>query len=189
MWHLFLYHESSYVWDLILLHIWDAPGFALKSGSDNAPCWYEYTINYIKPWARISSSTGARISQFEPKQKLFFWLFLHDRLNTRDVLKRWNMELESYTCENCILQRLETWSHLFLRYVQLCTEMLADRWNYSPSLNNPHLVVTKVTAELRMSWSTEIVITMMWCIWKCRNGWIFNEILPTIILNSYRMKM
>jgi hypothetical protein len=33
-----------------------------------------------------------------------------------DVLKRRNMELESYTCENCILQRLETWSHLFLRY-------------------------------------------------------------------------
>jgi hypothetical protein len=60
--------------------------------------------------------------------------------------------------------------------MQLCTEMLADRWNYSPSLNNPHLVVTKITVELRMPWSTEIVITMMWCIWKCRNGWIFNEI-------------
>jgi hypothetical protein len=27
MWHSFLYHESSYVWDLILAHIWFAPGF------------------------------------------------------------------------------------------------------------------------------------------------------------------
>jgi hypothetical protein len=34
MWHWFLYHESSYVWDLILAHIWDAPGFALKSRCD-----------------------------------------------------------------------------------------------------------------------------------------------------------
>jgi hypothetical protein len=34
MWHWFLYHESSYVWDLILAHIWDAPRFALKSECD-----------------------------------------------------------------------------------------------------------------------------------------------------------
>jgi hypothetical protein len=27
MWHSFLYHESSYVWDLILEHMWIAPGF------------------------------------------------------------------------------------------------------------------------------------------------------------------
>jgi hypothetical protein len=32
MWHLFLYHNSSYVWDLILAHIWFTSGFALKSG-------------------------------------------------------------------------------------------------------------------------------------------------------------
>jgi hypothetical protein len=35
MWHSFLYHESSYVWDLILAHILFAPGFALKSGCDS----------------------------------------------------------------------------------------------------------------------------------------------------------
>jgi hypothetical protein len=35
MWHWFLYHESSYVWDLILAHIWYAPGFVLKSGCDS----------------------------------------------------------------------------------------------------------------------------------------------------------
>jgi hypothetical protein len=31
MWHSFLYHESSYVWDLILAHIWFMLEFALKS--------------------------------------------------------------------------------------------------------------------------------------------------------------
>jgi hypothetical protein len=34
MWLWFMYHESSYVWDLILAHIWDVSGFALKFGCD-----------------------------------------------------------------------------------------------------------------------------------------------------------
>jgi hypothetical protein len=54
-------------------------------------------------------------SKCQPKHKVFFWLFLHDKLNTRHKLRRRNMELESYTCENCILQSLETNYHLFLR--------------------------------------------------------------------------
>ena len=33
MWHSFLYHESSYVWDLILAHMWVAAGIGpLNSG-------------------------------------------------------------------------------------------------------------------------------------------------------------
>jgi hypothetical protein len=54
-------------------------------------------------------------SKCQPKQKLFFWLFLHDRLNTKAMLKRRNMELESYTCENCILQKEDIIAHLFIR--------------------------------------------------------------------------
>jgi hypothetical protein len=34
MWHSFLYHESSYVWNLILAHIWFTLRFALKFGCD-----------------------------------------------------------------------------------------------------------------------------------------------------------
>jgi hypothetical protein len=33
------------------------------SKKEDAPCWYEYSINSIKPWARISPSHGVRISQ------------------------------------------------------------------------------------------------------------------------------
>jgi hypothetical protein len=32
------------------------------SKKEDAPCLYEYSINSIKHWARISPSTGARIS-------------------------------------------------------------------------------------------------------------------------------
>jgi hypothetical protein len=54
-------------------------------------------------------------SKCQPKQKLFFWLVLQDRLNTKAMLKRRGMELDSYTCENCILQKEETWSHLLIK--------------------------------------------------------------------------
>jgi hypothetical protein len=41
----------------------------------------------------------------------------------------------------------------------------------------PHLAVKGMRRNLAQPWSMETVITMMWCIWRCRNGWIF-EIPP-----------
>jgi hypothetical protein len=38
----------------------------LASKKEDAPCWYEYSINSIKHWARISPSTRDRISQSTP---------------------------------------------------------------------------------------------------------------------------
>jgi hypothetical protein len=46
---------------------------------------------------------------------VFFWILLMDKIPTRDILRRKNMYLDSYTCDLCILQRLETSAHLFLR--------------------------------------------------------------------------
>jgi hypothetical protein len=40
----------------------------------------------------------------QQKHKLFFWLLLQDRLSTRGLLKRGHMQLDSYTCELCLLQ-------------------------------------------------------------------------------------
>jgi hypothetical protein len=37
MWYWFMYYESSYAWDLILAHIWDAFRFILKSRFDIRP--------------------------------------------------------------------------------------------------------------------------------------------------------
>jgi hypothetical protein len=47
--------------------------------------------------------------------KVFFWLVLKDRINTRDMLRRRGMELDSFVCEMCILQVPETSVHLLLR--------------------------------------------------------------------------
>jgi hypothetical protein len=51
----------------------------------------------------------------QPKHKVFFWLLLKDRLNTRSFLRHRSMPQDSYTCDNCILQLEETALHLFFR--------------------------------------------------------------------------
>jgi hypothetical protein len=42
------------------------------------------------------------MSKCQMKYKVFFWLLLRDRLNTRGLLRRKHMHLDSYTCELCI---------------------------------------------------------------------------------------
>jgi hypothetical protein len=136
-------------------------------------------------------------TKYQPKQKLFFWLLLHDRLNTKHVLKRRKMDLDSYTCENCIWQKEETWNHLFLRcsFAKRCWEIVGITPTCS---SNPHLAVWGIRRKLAQPWSMKTFITMMWCIWRCRNGWIFENTPPTIqwcknifaqemTLKSYRM--
>jgi hypothetical protein len=49
-----------------------------------------------------------------PKRKVFFWLAIKDMLNTRELLKRKNMELQSYNCVLCHLNIEESLHHLFL---------------------------------------------------------------------------
>jgi hypothetical protein len=51
-------------------------------------------------------------SKCQPKHKVF-WLLLKDRLNTRALPKQRSMPLDSYTCDNCILQVKEMVLHLF----------------------------------------------------------------------------
>lgn len=47
------------------------------------------------------------------RHKIFFWLLLHDRVNTRNLLNRKNMFLESYDCVFCNEHSEETLRHLF----------------------------------------------------------------------------
>lgn len=58
-------------------------------------------------------------SKCQPKHKVFFWLLLKDRLNTRALLRQRAILLDSYTYDNCILQAEETTIHLFLDAVLL----------------------------------------------------------------------
>jgi hypothetical protein len=113
-----------------------------------------------------------------PKHSVF-WLLLQDKLNTRDRLRRRHMHLDSYTCENCILQKNETSYNLFLRcsFAKSCRASIGL---IPPQTICPQRAAMRLKRQLNMSGALELVILMSWSIWQCRNGWIFNNIPPTI---------
>ena len=47
------------------------------------------------------------------RHKIFFWLLLHDRVNTRNMLQRRTFHLPSYNCALCQMSTEETSQHLF----------------------------------------------------------------------------
>lgn len=72
-------------------------------------------------------------SQVQNKTKFFFWLFLRDRLNTRNLLRRKNMYFESYSCVLCVEDEEETRQHLFFdcRFSQAWWIYLGIQWDTS----------------------------------------------------------
>jgi hypothetical protein len=75
------------------------------------------------------------------------------------------MEPESYTCENCILQRLETNYHVFLR----CS-FVERSWSsigiITPRVSYPKIAVQRLMRQLRHPCSLEIIMLMVWSIWR-----------------------
>lgn len=64
------------------------------------------------------------------KHKIFYWLLINNRLNTRAVLQRKNFFIENYTCVMCNMQVLETRDHLFFYcpFAQLCWAYICPTW-------------------------------------------------------------
>jgi hypothetical protein len=112
----------------------------------------------------------------QPKHKVFFWLWLKNRLNTRDMMRRKNMTLESYTC---IWQKEETLYHLFLKcnFAKACWNSISLT---PPRITNPVDAAANLKQQLNVPFSMEIVILMTWSIWKCRNAWLFQDKDPTV---------
>jgi hypothetical protein len=54
-------------------------------------------------------------SHYQAKHKVCYWLLLQNRPNTKGLLRRKNMVLDSYTCGLRILQKDEKLRHLFFR--------------------------------------------------------------------------
>jgi hypothetical protein len=143
-------------------------------------------ILYLGDWILLGQQSLCHLvfsllwsSKCQPKHRVFFWLLLQDKLNTRDRLQQRHMALESYVYENCILQRRETVYHLFLR----CS-FARNYWNsigvVAPIISYPQRAVLRLKRQIHNQCAMEIVILMAWCIWKCRNGWIFDNIPPSV---------
>ena len=69
------------------------------------------------------------------KLKVFSWLMLVDRLNTRNILRRkkHNIQGNNYSCAICTQQQEETTFHLFFDCIfsRQCWHRLGIHWNNS----------------------------------------------------------
>jgi hypothetical protein len=113
-------------------------------------------------------------SSCQAKHKFFFWLLLHDRLNTINLLRRKNFLLQSYQCvvRNC--NEEETLVHLFWAcpFAEQC-------WNFVCPQRNKRLSVLEAFENMRtrmkLPFAMEIIILAAWGIWIVRNNKIFKD--------------
>lgn len=111
------------------------------------------------------------------KWKVFAWLLLVDRLNTRNMLRRRHFAVENndYTCMLCPAKTEETLTHLFFHcpFATACWTILGITW---PNTDERFALVH----EGRRAWQRPMFMEMFtvaaWGIWKERNNNYFRGI-------------
>lgn len=117
-------------------------------------------------WLWSSSNLG--------KYKFFFWLLLRDRLNTRNLLRSKNRNIDDFSCVLCNSGSEETLEHMFFscRFSQDCWDSLHIFWDLSL---DPLDMVIEARRMFGHHIFRKLMITACWIIWKMRNSIIFDN--------------
>jgi hypothetical protein len=111
--------------------------------------------------------------------KVFAWLLVSDRLNTKDMLRRrhWTVT-NDYNCVLCPCHITEDWVHLFFEcnFSRRIWTYLQIDWIQA---DNVETMFIRARAAFAKPFFTEIVILACWHIWKVRNGFIFQHERPS----------
>ena len=118
-------------------------------------------------------------SSCQAKHKIFFWLLLHDRLNTRDLLARKNFHLQSYDCATLQCRHVETTTHLFWTcpMARQCWDFVCPQRDTNLTL---HEAFFDMKNKLHLPFFMDIIILASWSIWMIRNNNIFRDERPTV---------
>jgi hypothetical protein len=111
-----------------------------------------------------------------PKLKVFLWLLMMDRLNTRDFILRKHWHLDSGPdCLLCSGAVLETRDHLFFScdFAQHCWEFLSIQWDMHKPFSESFI---SAWAAFGGPCFMEVVACAAWNIWRVRNDIIFKGI-------------
>jgi hypothetical protein len=114
------------------------------------------------------------------KIKIFIWLLFRDRINSKNLLKRKNYNIEGgdYNCVLCNLNVEELSYHLIFQ----CPFSL-ECWSYLGIFWDHHLyffdTLKKAKADFSLSFFMEIFSIAAWEIWKQKNGEIFWGLVPS----------
>ena len=109
------------------------------------------------------------------KIKVFAWMLIMDRLNTKDMVERrhWHMD-DGVFCLLCSLRTRETRNHLFFE-----CNFSVRIWNYlqitwSPG-NDMSDIVLQAKQDFAKPFFTEVVFVACWNIWIIRNAKVFRH--------------
>jgi hypothetical protein len=117
------------------------------------------------------------------KQKVFAWLLMMDRLNTRDMLCRRQCPIPDVNCVVCQQVR-ETRDHLFFDCTlsTSCWSILGIQWDQSLELSER---ITMAANSWRGPFFLEYVIIGAWNIWKQRNRKHFDGVTPNQFFSGF----
>lgn len=118
-------------------------------------------------------------SSCQPKHKVFFWRLLHDRFNTRNLLRRKTFHLDNYYCATLNCQQEETLQHLFWTccFAVQCWDIICPSRQRNLSIME---AFEDLKQKLQVPFYMEIIILAAWAIWITRNNIIFQSITPSI---------
>lgn len=115
------------------------------------------------------------------KIKVFGWLLLLDRVNTRDLLDRKHCAPPntSVFCSTCLIDARETREHIFFHcdFSKACWIKIGWVWDTSLEL---HQMIQSQRLAFTYQCFMEIFLLATWNIWKERNGLIFEGIQPSV---------
>lgn len=148
LWHLCIWRTND---------IWSFFGGSSKLSSSKA---YKFLIGH-GPTNPIF--TWLWDSPCQPKHKVFCWLLLKDKLSTRNILRKKNIDLESFDCALCQTRSEETLEHLFLHY-----PFTQQRWNIINLAAMPNLDLLDNLEAFKVQFDSQFfmvaIILMSWTI-------------------------
>ena len=113
------------------------------------------------------------------RHKVFAWLMLNDRVNTRDLLLRRHFNIgEDHKCPMCNMGVVETNAHLFYEcsFATKCWDVVGIEWENDLDIQHRY---ERARERWRGPLFKEITILTSWNIWKQRNREIFDGEVAT----------
>ena len=109
------------------------------------------------------------------KIKVFAWMLIMDRLNTKDMVERrhWHLD-DGVNCVLCLLLTRETRNQLFFE-----CNFSVRIWNYLqiswPPGEDMSTIVMQAKQDFDKPFFTEVVFVACWNIWIIRNAKVFRN--------------
>ncbi|CAO2167262.1 unnamed protein product [Urochloa humidicola] len=153
-------------------YIWNSPKYSSAK-------FYHFPYKNVHPPKPFLWIWDSKCSN---KLRVFCWLLLMDRLNTRNILKRKKHKIEgnNYNCVLCAGNMEETTFHLFFAcpFSIRTWQHLNFDWNFSLPF---HQMMEDAKRNTSHSFFMEFFIIGAWQIWKQRNNLIFQRSQPSFI--------